>query len=137
MIKTGNNYKGYYLKIGNVEFNDPHPKRDSYKYAPALEQVGDSYVLASGYLNVKLIEHARKKVWLSFPPMTKASFNKYWDALHSDATGKGMRLLCEVYDDRTDSYVTDYFYHTDLMYTPIYLGGQVMYKYDDFQLIGY
>ena len=55
MIKPGNNYKGYYLKIGNVEFNDPHPKRDSYKYAPALEQVGDSYVLASGYLNVKLI----------------------------------------------------------------------------------
>lgn len=131
------NYRGYYLKIGTVTFDNPSPKRETYKYAPALEQVGESYVLASGYLNIKLIDHARKKVWLSFPPMTQTQYITYWNALHSDGTGKGMKLLCEIYDDLTDTYIQDYFYHNDLMVTPVIYQGQMMYKFDDFQLIGY
>ena len=31
MIKPGNNYKGYYLKIGNVEFNEPKTKKEKKK----------------------------------------------------------------------------------------------------------
>lgn len=132
-----NNYKGYYLEVQGIPFNNPSPKRESFKYAPALEQVGESYVLASGYLSVKLIPHARRKVWVSLPPLTLEQYRIYWDALHSDATGKGMKLRCSVYNDKTDSYDTDYFYHNDLMVTPVWYSGQWMYQFDDFELIGY
>ena len=130
-------YAGYYLKIGNVEFNDPAFTRDAFKFAPALVQVGKSEVTASGKLSTKVLPHDRRKIWCDFPPLTKAQYKRYWNALHSDAGGHGMYLTCQVYDDTTDTYVTDTFYHTDLMVTPMWLGGQWMYKFDPFELIGH
>lgn|SRR5574344_1038285 len=132
-----NNYAGYYFSVQGVPFNDPSPKRESFKYAPQLEQVGDSSVLASGYLSIKTIPHTRKKIWFSLPPMTQAQYQRYWDALHGDSTGKGMHLFVSVYNDKTDSYDTDYFYHTDLVVSPITYQGEMMYVFDDFELIGY
>lgn len=130
-----NNYQGYYVSVQGVPFYKL--SREGFKIAPALEQVGDSYVLASGYLNIKLIPHARRKIWIKIPPLTQDEYRQYWNALHSDATGKGMKLSVEYYDDLTDSYVRDDYYHTDLMVTPIILGGETMYIFDDFELIGY
>lgn len=132
-----NNYKGYYLKVGNTPFNDPAPKRDTFKFAPELVQVGESQVLASGRLSTKVLPHTRRKIWFELPPMTQAQYKKYWDALHSDAGGDGMYLTVEVYDDANDTYITDTYYHTDLVVKPIYLGGQWMYVFDTFELIGH
>ena len=69
--------------------------------------------------------------------MTPEQFRIYWKALHSDAGGHGMYLTIEVYDESTDSYVTDTYYHNDLMYTPVYYGGRQMIKIDAFELIGH
>lgn len=134
-MESRSNYQGYYISVQGVPFRKI--TREGLKIAPALEQVGDSYVLASGYLNVKLIPHARRKIWLSIPYLTQDEYRQYWNALHSDATGKGMKLSIQYYDDLTDTYITDDYYHTDLMVTPVFIGGQWMYKFDDFELIGY
>ena len=131
------NFRGYYMKIGDVIFNDPSPLRDTFKYAPALVQVGDSSVLASAKLSLKVLPHDRAKIWCEFPPLTRKQYKRYWDALHSDAGGHGMYLTIEVYDDKADRYVTDTFYHNDLMATPINLGGETMIKMDAFELIGH
>jgi len=130
-------YAGYYLKVGTVKFNNPSPKRDTWKFAKELVQVGESKVLASGKLSTKVLPHDRKKVWFELPYMTLAQYTTYWNALHSDAGGKGMFLTCEVYDDETDTYVTDTFYHTDLVKKVMYLGGQKMYTFEPFELIGH
>lgn len=130
-------FNGYYMKIGNVTFNNPSPLRETFKFAPALVQVGDSYVLASGKLHTKVLPHTRAKIWCEFPPMTEAQYRTYWNALHSDEGGSGMFLTIEVYDQSTDSYVTDTFYHTDIMATPITYGGQRMVKMDPLELIGH
>lgn len=131
------NYKGYYLKVGSVIFNDPSPKRDTFKYAPELVQVGDSKVLASGKLSIKVLPHCRRKIWVDLPPLTMTQYRKYWDALHSDAGGHGMYLSVEVYDDTKDAYVTDIYYHNDLETTPMYLSGEMMIKIEAFELIGH
>jgi hypothetical protein len=131
------NFKGYYMRIGNCTFNNPAPLRETWKFAPALVQVGDSGVVASGKLKIKVLPHARSKIWCEFPVMTPEQFRIYWKALHSDAGGHGMYLTIEVYDDSTDSYVTDTYYHNDLMYTPVYYGGRQMIKIDAFELIGH
>lgn len=130
-------FNGYYLKVGNTPFNNPHPLRETFKYAPALVQVGDSYVLASGKLHTKVLPHARSKIWCEFPPMTKTQFRTYWNALHSDAGGHGMYLTVEVYDESIDDYVSDTYYHTDLMYKPIIYGGEEMIVMEPFELIGH
>lgn len=126
------------MKIGNVEFNNPSPLRDGgFKFSPALVQVGKSEVTASGKLSTKVLPHDRRKIWLEFPVMTQEQYQTYWNALHSDSGGHGMYLTVTVYDDSTDTYVTDTFYHNDLMATPVYYGGQRMIKIDGFELIGH
>lgn len=131
------NFRGYYMKIGSCEFTSPSPLRDSWKFAPALVQVGKSEVLASGKLSTKVLPHDRSKIWCEFPVMTPEQFRTYWTALHSDAGGKGMYLTVEAYDDATDTYITDTYYHTDFEYKPITYGGQRMIKFESFELIGH
>ena len=131
------NFKGYYMRIGNCKFNSPSPKRETWKFAPASVQVGDSSVLANGKLSIKVLPHDRSKIWCEFPPMTPSQFQTYWAALHSDAGGHGMYLTIEVYDDSTDRYITDTYYHNDLIYTPVTYAGQRMIKIDAFELIGH
>lgn len=131
------NFKGYYMRIGDCTFNNPAPLRGSWKFAPRLVQVGDSGVVASGKLKIKVLPHDRSKIWCEFPIMTPEQYRIYWDALHSDPGGQGMYLTIEVYDHATDSYITDTFYHNDLMASPIHYGGQEMIKMDAFELIGH
>ena len=48
-----------------------------------------------------------------------------------------MYLPIDVYDDTTDSYLTDVYYHNDLVYTPVTYQGTRMIQIDDFELIGH
>lgn len=130
-------FNGYYMKIGNCNFTNPSPLKDGYKFAPKLVQVGKSEVLASGKLSTKVLPHDRSKIWVEFPPMTPQQFRTYWSALHSDSGGHGMYLTVQAYDDTTDSYITDTYYHTDFEYSPVNLGGQRMIKMESFELIGH
>lgn len=131
------NFKGYYLKIGNVVCNNPSPLRETFKFAPALVQVGDSSVVASGKLSIKVLPHDRRKIWVDFPPLTEQQYRTYWNALHSDPGGHGMYLTVECYDEATDTYITDTYYHNDLMATYVTYSGQRMIKIDAFELIGH
>lgn len=131
------NYAGYYLMVQGVPFNNPSPKRETFKYAPELVMVGESYRLASGLLHTSVLPHTAKKVWVELPPLTQAQYQTYWNALHADAGGKGMYLTCRVYNDATDSYDEDTFYHNDLMVKPVSYGGQMMYIIEAFELIGH
>lgn len=131
------NFKGYYMRIGNCYFNNPSPLRETWKFSPELVQVGESGVVASGRLKIKVLPHDRRKIWCEFPVMTPEQFRVYWNALHSDPGGHGMYLTVEAYDDATDTYITDTYYHTDLQHTPVYYGGQKMIKMDSFELIGH
>lgn len=128
---------GYYMKIGDCTFQSPSIKRETWKFAPELVQVTDAGVLASGRLNIKVLPHARRKIWCGFPPMTPEQFRVYWKALHSDSTGKGMFLTVEAWDESSNSYITDTYYHNDLQYKDIVYGGRHMIVIDDFQLIGH
>lgn len=130
-------FNGYYMKIGDCNFTNPSPMKDTWRFAPKLVQVGDSKVLASGKLSTKVLPHDRSKIWVEFPPMTPEQFRTYWGALHSDSGGHGMYLTVEAYDDTTDSYITDTYYHTDFEYHPVNLGGQRMIKMESFELIGH
>ena len=130
-------FNGYYMKIGNCNFTNPSPMRENWKFAPKLVQVGKSEVLASGKLSTKVLPHDRSKIWVEFPPMTPQQFRTYWNALHSDSGGHGMYLTVQVYDDSTDSYITDTYYHTDLEYHPVTYGGKRMIKMESFELIGH
>lgn len=130
-------FQGYYVKIGNCTFQDPSIKRDKFKYAPALVQVTDAGVLASGKLQIKVLPHDRAKIWMGFPPLTKSQFRTYWNALHSDSTGKGMFLPVQVWDETTENYVTGTFYHNDLTYKEISYEGEMKIVMDDFELIGH
>lgn len=131
------NFKGYYMKIGSCKFQSPSPLRETWKFTDELVQVGDSSVLASGKLSIKVLPHTRRKIWVEFPIMTPEQFRNYWNVLHSDSGKRGMYLKIEAYDDAHDRYVTDTYYHNDLMYTPIYYGGRRMIKMDGFELIGH
>lgn len=131
------NFEGYYLKIGNVIMNDPSPLRGTYKFAPALVQAGESKVLASGKLSLKILAHDRRKIWCEFPMMTPDQFRRYWNALHSDAAGHGMYLKVTAWDESGNRYVTDTYYHNDLQYTEDWYGGQRMIKLEPFELIGH
>jgi hypothetical protein len=130
-------FAGYYMKIGNCNFTTPSPLRDKFKFAPKLVQVGKSEVLASGKLSTKVLPHDRSKIWVEFPVMTPEQFRVYWAALHSDSGGHGMFLTVQAYDETTDSYITDTYYHTDFEYTPIIYGGKRMIKMESFELIGH
>lgn len=132
-----NNYRGYMLKVGDVVFNNPSPKRDTFKFAPRLVQVGDSSVVASGKLSIKVLPHDRAKIWFELPPMTPEQAKIYHDALFGDPGGHGMYIIVEAYDIMTDQYITDTYYHTDVMARPIYLGGQWMVQMEPVDLIGH
>lgn len=128
---------GYYMKIAGCTFQDPSIKREAWKFAPELVIVTDAGTLASGRLNIKVLPHTRRKIWVGFPPMTPEQFRTYWAALHSDNTGKGMYLQVEAWDESTNSYITDTYYHNDLKYKDVVYGGQHMIVMDDFELIGH
>lgn len=131
------NFKGYYVKINGCTFQSPSIKREVFKFAPKLVQVTDAGVLASGRLNIKVLPHTRAKIWMGFPPMTPSQFRTYWEALLGDQSGVGMYLSVEVWDESTNSYITDTFYHNDLQYKNINYEGRRMVVMDDFQLIGH
>lgn len=132
------NFRGYYMKCNGCTFQNPSFKREGFKFAPKLVQVADATTTANGALTMKVLPHTRSKIWCSFPPMTPEQFRIYYQALEMDQTGaNNMSLSVEVYDDATDSYVTDTYYHTDIMYTPVYYQGERMILIDDFELIGH
>ena len=131
------NFKGYYMKINGCTFQNPQIKREAWKFAPKLVQVTDAGVLASGRLNIKVLPHTRAKIWMGFPPMTPSQFRTYWNALLGDQSGVGMYLSVEVWDESTNSYITDTFYHNDLQYKNVNYEGRRMVVMDDFQLIGH
>lgn len=131
------NFKGYYMKCNGCTFQNPSFKREGFKFAPKLVQVADATTTASGKLTVKVLDHARSKIWCSFPPMTPEQFRVYYDALRLDQAGPSMYLSIEVYNDAMDRYETDTYYHTDIMYTPVIYEGRRMIKIDDFELIGH
>ena len=130
-------FNGYYIKINGCTFRNPSMKREGFKYAPRLIEVADATTTASGNLSVKVLPHIRKKIWLSFPPMTPQQFRVYWNALRGNEAGPSMYLTVELYNDITDSYETDTFYHTDLEYKPVIYEGRRMIQIEDFELIGH
>ena len=132
------NFRGYYMKCNGCTFQNPSFKREGFKFAPRLVQVADATTTANGELTVKVLPHDRSKIWCSFPPMTPEQFRVYYNALEMDESGaNNMYLSIEVYNDATDSYVTDTYYHTDIMYKPVTYQGQRMIVIDDFELIGH
>lgn len=131
------NFKGYYMKINGCTFQNPSIRRETWKFAPKLIQVTDAGVLASGRLQIKVLPHSRRKIWCEFPPMTPEQFRIYWTALMGDASGVGMYLTVEAWDETTNSYITDTYYHNDLQYKDIIYGGRRMIVMDAFELIGH
>lgn len=132
------NYKGYEIKCNGCTFQNPSFKREGYKFAPKLVQVADATTTADGALTMKVLPHTRSKIWCSFPPMTPEEFRVYYAALDMDKSGpQNMRLTIEAYHDGTDSYITDVYYHTDIMYKPVIYEGRRMIVIDDFELIGH
>ena len=131
------NFKGYYMKCNSCTFQNPSLKREGFKFASNLVEVADATTTASGALTIKVLPHTRKKIWCSFPVMTPEQFRVYWNALRGDDAGQGMYLQIEAYSDAHDAYITDTYYHNDLVYTPIIYEGRRMIKIDDFELIGH
>lgn len=131
------NFKGYYMKCNNVTFQNPSFKRKGFKFAPRLIQVTDAGQVASGKLTIKVLPHVRSKIWCGFPPMTPEQFRVYCDALKMQEAGPSMRLEVEAFDEMTNSYITDTYYHNDIVYTPVIYNGQRMIEIDDFELIGH
>ena len=130
-------YAGYEIKCNNCTFQNPSMKREGYKFAEKLVQVADATTLANGELTIKVLPHTRRKIWLSFPPMTPEQFRVYRNALKLGESGTDMYLSVEAYNDATDSYVTDTYYHTDIMWKPVIYEGRRMIVIDDFELIGH
>lgn len=131
------NFKGYYMKINGCTFQNPSIRREAWKFAPKLIQVTDAGVLASGRLQIKVLPHSRRKIWCEFPPMTPEQFRVYWTALMGDNSGVGMYLTVEAWDETTNSYITDTYYHNDLQYKDVIYGGRRMIVMDAFELIGH
>lgn len=131
------NFAGYYFKIGDCNFTSPSPLRDKYKFAPNLILVADATSVASGKLSIKVLPHTRKKIWVEFPPLTPSQFRVYWKALKGSESGPGMYLSVEAFDESTNAYITDTYYHNDLIYRPITLQGQRMIILEPFELIGH
>lgn len=129
------NFRGYNIKINGCEFSDP--QLSSYEFSPALVQVTDAGVLASGKLNIKVLPHTRRVIKCGFPPMPASKFRVYWNALKGNEAGKGMRLPVEAYDDINDVYVIDTYYHNDLTYHVLIADGKRQIQIHDFELIGH
>lgn len=129
------NFKGYYIKVNGCDFRNPQLSK--FNYSPALVQVTDAGVVASGKLKIKVLPHTRRTIDCGFPPLTPAQFRVYWAALKGDDAGKGMYLSIQVWDDSKNAYITDTFYHNDLTYDTIIVNGERWLKIHDFQLIGH
>lgn len=131
------NFRGYFMKCNGCTFQNPSFKREGYKFAPKLVQVADASTLASGELTIKVLPHDRSKIWCSFPPMTPEQYRVYSNALRFKEHGVDMYLQIEAYDIDSDTYITDTYYHTDIMYKPVNYEGRLMVVVDDFELIGH
>lgn len=131
------NFQGYYMKCNGCTFQNPSFKREGFKFAPKLIIVTDSGTVASGKVVFKVLPHTRRKIWCEFPPMTPAQFRTYANALKFNQSGQGMNLSIEAFDEMTNQYVTDTYYHNDIIYKPIMLNGQRMVQVDAFELIGH
>ena len=119
------NFNGYYIKIGNCTFTDPSPKRDGLLIMPHLVQTADSGVVASGRMEIKVLPHARTKIQVQFPIMTKEQFERYYNVIMNTGD-KGMNVQLQYYNEGIDQYETGEFYHNDLQYKPIIWQGQNM-----------
>ena len=69
--------------------------------------------------------------------MTPEQFRTYAEALKFNQSGAGMNLTIEAFDEMSNQYVTDTYYHNDIVYTPVTYNGQRMIQIDDFELIGH
>lgn len=130
------NFSNYYVRIqkGNSDnycyFRNPAPKREGLKIMPHLEQTADSGVLASGKLSIKVLPHKRTKIEMSFPPMTKAEYETYYEYIM-----QGMSLKVKYYNEGIDDYEFGTFYHNDMAYKPVIYGGKRMVQMEDIHLI--
>lgn len=124
------NFKGYYVKIGNCEFNNPGIKRDGLLIMPHLVQTQDSGVVASGRLEIKVLPHTRTKIQMSFPPMTLAQYNTYYSVIMSS-----MFLTVEYWNEGIDAYETGTFYHNDMAYKPLPIAGEHYVEMQEIHLI--
>lgn len=124
------NFRGYYVKIGNCDFNNPAPKRDGLLIQPHLVQTADSGVLASGRLEIKVLPHTRTKIQMQFPVMTKKQYEYYYSVIMAS-----MYLQVEYYNEGIDQYETGIFYHNDMQYKPIIYNGQRMIDMQEIHLI--
>lgn len=125
------------MKCNGCTFRDPSFKRGGYHLIPNIVSVTDDGTVASGKVAFKVLPHTRNRIECSFPPMTPSQYRVYCDALKLDESGRTMNLEIEFWDDHTNSYRTDTFYHTDIGETPIIYNGQRMIEIDDFELIGH
>lgn len=123
------NFRGYYMKIGECTFNNPAIAREGFKVLPKLEQVTDAGRVASGRLIIKSLPHKPAKLLVTFPIMTPEQFRIYCDVIDS------MYLQIEFYDEKEDEYRTGTFYHTDIQYTPVIMGGRRMIIFDEIHFI--
>ena len=131
------NFLGYWMKCGDCTFQSPAFKREGFKFAPYLISVADASATADGSLTMKVLPHIRRKIWCTFPPMTPAQFKVYSDVLRFMESGPGMSITITAYDVQSASYITDTYYHTDIMWTPVIYQGQYMIQVDSFELIGH
>ena len=120
------NFRGYYIKIGNCEFNNPAIKKDGLLIMPHLVQTADSGVLASGRLEVKVLPHTRTKIQVQFPIMTPEQFQIYYDVIMNGSESYGMYVTLEYYNEGIDQYETGTFYHNDLQYKVVMWQGKRM-----------
>lgn len=131
-------FNGYYLKIGECNFQNPAIKREGFVLTPRIVQVTEEKVLASGRLSIKELEHKPTKISITFPIMTVEQMRYYKKAFRGELTGEDeMYLTAEYYDEELDAYLTTTFYHTDLVYTPIIQNGRRMVLVDTVKLIEY
>lgn len=131
------NFKGYYMEINGCKFRNPQIARDKWRFQPKLVQVTDEGQTASGKLVIKVLPHTRSKIYIGFPPMLPEQFRVYWKALKGNEAGEGMYLTVKAYDDATDSYIEDVYYHNDLGYKVAYYNKRRYIIMDDFNLIGH
>ena len=131
------NFLGYYMKCNNCTFQSPSLKRDGFKVVPDIVLVTDEGTVASGKAVFKELPHTRNRLECSFPPMTPSQYRVYRNALKLGQSGQTMNLTIEFWEDGTNSYRTDTYYHTDIGYKPIIYNGQRMIQIDDFELIGH
>lgn len=124
------NFAGYYVKIGNCEFNNPGIKHDGLQIYPHLEQTQDAGVLASGKLEIKVLPHKRTKIQMSFPPMTLAQYQTYYSVIMSS-----MYLEVTYWNEGIDAYETGTFYHNDMSYKPMPIAGEHLVEMQEIHLI--